>query len=99
MTALIHPGDRYMGRRDGFLLTSLVWILFSAFGMLPFLFSGSLTTVADAYFETMSGFTTTGSTMCGCGIDVARDSILASAPAMDRRYGDYTVYACGATRC
>lgn len=48
---------------DTFVIVSLSWILFSAFGMLPFLLSGSITNVTDAFFETISGFTTTGSTI------------------------------------
>lgn len=49
-----------MGRRDGFLLTGLVWVVFSLFGMLPFILCQNGLSVADAYFESMSGFTTTG---------------------------------------
>ena len=55
--------ENRMNRRDGYCIVSLSWILFSAFGMLPFLFSGSIEGVANAFFETMSGFTTTGATI------------------------------------
>ena len=48
---------------DTFLIVSLSWILYSIFGMLPFLLSGSIDNVTDAFFETISGFTTTGSTI------------------------------------
>lgn len=48
---------------DTFVIVSLSWILFSLFGMLPFLFSGAIDNVTDAFFETISGFTTTGSTI------------------------------------
>ena len=48
---------------DTFVIVSLSWILFSVFGMLPFLLSGSIDNVTDAFFETISGFTTTGSTI------------------------------------
>lgn len=48
---------------DTFVIVSLSWILFSLFGMLPFLFSGAINNVTDAFFETISGFTTTGSTI------------------------------------
>lgn len=48
---------------DIFVVVSLSWILFSLFGMLPFLLSGAITNVTDAFFETISGFTTTGSTI------------------------------------
>jgi trk system potassium uptake protein TrkH len=53
-----------IGRREGYLVTSLIWILFSLFGMLPFMWgSNAVLPVADAFFETMSGFTTTGATV------------------------------------
>ena len=48
---------------DTFAIVSLSWILFSVFGMLPFLLSHSIDNVTDAFFETISGFTTTGSTI------------------------------------
>lgn len=51
-------------RRESCLLTALCWILFSAFGMLPLIWSPTCAlSVTDAFFETMSGFTTTGATM------------------------------------
>lgn len=49
--------------KDTFLVVALAWVLFSAFGMLPFLFSDTIDNVTDAFFETMSGFTTTGATV------------------------------------
>lgn len=52
-----------MSKRDGFLLTALVWVVFSLFGMLPLLMSPFNMSVTDAFFETMSGFTTTGATL------------------------------------
>ena len=59
----IKPASRSMRKREGLLLTSLVWIFFSIFGMIPFLATGTLNTVTDAFFETMAGFTTTGSSV------------------------------------
>jgi len=56
----IRPERTSMGKRDGFLLTALVWVVFSIFGMLPFLICSSRLGVTDAFFEAMSGFTTTG---------------------------------------
>ena len=50
-------------RKDCYIIISGVWIVFSMFGMIPFLLYGSVDTVADAFFETMSGFTTTGATV------------------------------------
>lgn len=49
--------------KDSFVLVTVTWVLFSVFGMLPFIFSGAIDTVTDAFFESMSGFTTTGSTI------------------------------------
>ena len=55
--------DNSMSRRDAYLVVTLSWIIFSLFGTMPFLISGYLTNFTDAYFETMSGFTTTGATI------------------------------------
>ena len=55
--------DNSMSRRDAYLVVSLVWVVFSFFGTFPFLISGYLHNFTDAYFETMSGFTTTGATI------------------------------------
>ena len=52
-----------MGRKDGYFVVTLSWIIFAVIGMLPFLFSGSLPDVASAFFESMSGFTSTGATV------------------------------------
>lgn len=49
-------------RREGFMLVSLAWVVCSAFGMIPFMVCDRPLPVSDAFFETMSGFTTTGAT-------------------------------------
>ncbi len=49
--------------RDSFMVVALSWLLFSLFGMLPFLMYGTVDNVTDAFFETMSGFSTTGATI------------------------------------
>ncbi len=59
----IEKRDRSIGKREGFLIVGLSWIVLSAFGMLPFLFGKVVVNASDAYFETMSGFTTTGCTI------------------------------------
>ncbi|MBQ7444163.1 MAG: TrkH family potassium uptake protein [Bacteroidaceae bacterium] len=64
--AMIYLGrgtDATMSRRDAYLVVSAVWVVFSIFGALPFLFSGALQQPVDAFFETMSGFTTTGASL------------------------------------
>ncbi len=58
-----HGADNSMSRKDAYLVVSLSWIVFSLFGTLPFLISGYITDFTNAYFETMSGFTTTGATI------------------------------------
>lgn len=49
--------------KEGFLIVALAWILWSVFGALPFVFSGTIPRFEDAVFEVVSGFTTTGSTI------------------------------------
>lgn len=49
--------------REGFAVVSLGWAFFALFGALPYIFSGAIPSPLDAVFETMSGFTTTGSTI------------------------------------
>ena len=60
MTFLSRPRRSDMGKREGFLLTALVWVVFSFFGMIPFIISDVPLNVSEAFFEAMSGFTTTG---------------------------------------
>jgi trk system potassium uptake protein len=52
-----------MGKREGYLIVALVWVVFSFFGLLPFYLSGAIPSFTNAFFETMSGFTTTGSSI------------------------------------
>lgn len=54
---------KQIGLRESYLIVGLVWVLFSIFGMMPFLFGKAINNVTDAFFETMSGFTTTGATI------------------------------------
>lgn len=49
--------------KDGFMIVALTWIVLSAIGALPFVFSGEIPRYVDAFFETVSGFTTTGATI------------------------------------
>ena len=55
--------ENSLSRRDAYLLVTAVWLIFSFFGMFPFLIHGSITNLTDAYFETISGFTTTGASI------------------------------------
>ena len=54
---------KQIGTREGYLIVSIVWIVFSFFGMMPFILDDTIDNVTDAFFETMSGFTTTGATI------------------------------------
>ncbi len=54
---------KHVGKREAYIIVSLAWIVISLFGTLPFLFSGTFTSFTNAFFETMSGFTTTGSSV------------------------------------
>ncbi|MBN1252982.1 MAG: TrkH family potassium uptake protein [Bacteroidales bacterium] len=58
-----NKASKQIGKREGYLIVSLVWVVFSLFGSLPFIFDGSITSFTDAFFETMSGFTTTGASI------------------------------------
>lgn len=55
--------ERELKRRDGYLVVSLGWITMSFFGALPYVLSGAIPDLTNAFFETMSGFTTTGATI------------------------------------
>lgn len=55
--------DNNMSRRSAYLVVSLVWIVFSIFGCIPLFIGGYVPTLTDAFFETMSGFTTTGASV------------------------------------
>jgi trk system potassium uptake protein TrkH len=52
-----------IGKREGYLVVSITWFVMSAFGALPFYLSGYIPSFTDAYFETISGFTTTGASI------------------------------------
>ncbi len=61
--SLKKPKDRNSYTREGFVTVSLMWLVLSVFGSFPFVFSGCIPSFIDAFFETVSGFTTTGSTI------------------------------------
>lgn len=52
-----------LNRMDCYIIISSIWVVFSLFGMIPFLLYGTVHSVTDAFFETMSGFTTTGASI------------------------------------
>lgn len=57
--------DAEIKKRDGYLIVTGGWIAMSLFGMLPYMISGAIPSIHDAFFETMSGFTTTGASILG----------------------------------
>lgn len=60
---LIKSKGRPLGARDGFVTVAMAWIIISLFGAIPFYASGTIDSVSDAVFETISGFSTTGATI------------------------------------
>ncbi|WP_319510481.1 potassium transporter TrkG [uncultured Draconibacterium sp.] len=63
IVAATSKAKKDIGKREGFIIVSMVWIVFSFFGSLPYIISGSIPSFTDAFFETISGFTTTGSSI------------------------------------
>lgn len=55
--------EKNIAKREGYIIVSLVWVVFSLFGALPFVISGAIPSYTDAFFETISGFTTTGASI------------------------------------
>ncbi|MDE6697120.1 MAG: TrkH family potassium uptake protein [Muribaculaceae bacterium] len=72
----LKPKSKEMGKREAILLTSLIWVILSMFGMLPFLLCGTHESISDAFFETMSGFTTTGASVLSSLKDVPHSLLL-----------------------
>ena len=75
LLALIRSPDRRLQTRDGFVCVALCWIALSLFGALPYFFSGSCGYV-DAFFETVSGLTTTGASIFSSPEDLPRGILL-----------------------
>ena len=58
------PKNKTLYSRDGIVIVSMSWIFLSIFGALPFYISGAIPSYIDALFEIVSGFTTTGASVC-----------------------------------
>ncbi len=67
--------SKNFSRKDSFLLVTLVWIVISLFGTLPYLLTGAIPRFVDAFFESVSGFTTTGSSILK-NVEIMPKSIL-----------------------
>lgn len=63
MTLLAHPGSKVIYAKEGFVTVALSWVFLSLIGCLPFVISGEIPNFIDAFFETVSGFTTTGASI------------------------------------
>ena len=70
------PRQTVLYARDGFAVVALAWLLMSAFGALPFVISGDIPNYVDAFFETVSGFTTTGATLLKDVESLSRSGLL-----------------------
>ena len=60
---LARPDSQVIYAKESFVIVSLAWVLTSVVGALPFVFSGEIPSFVDAFFETVSGFTTTGASI------------------------------------
>ena len=63
LSYICRNAGRDVSRKDGYIVVTLIWVIFSLFGTLPYVLSGSIPDFTDAFFETMSGFSTTGATI------------------------------------
>ena len=63
LLSLIKNDRKTIYAKEGFVLVGLSWIIMSLFGCLPFIISGAIPSFIDAFFETVSGFTTTGASI------------------------------------
>ncbi|MDD2574193.1 MAG: potassium transporter TrkG [Bacillota bacterium] len=71
----IRVKDKIIRYKEGFAIVTFGWLMVSVLGALPFLFTGAITSVIDAFFETVSGFSTTGATIIN-NIEVLPRSLL-----------------------
>ena len=63
LVLILRPKNKTIYAKEGFVIAALSWIFLSAVGALPFVFSGAIPNFVDAFFETVSGFTTTGASI------------------------------------
>ncbi len=63
LSMFTYKAKKEIGKREGYVIVTMVWIVFSFFGLLPFWLSGAIPSFTDSFFETMSGFSTTGSSI------------------------------------
>ena len=63
VTLISKPSNKIIYAKEGFIIVTFAWIVLSAVGCVPFVISGEIPNVFDAFFETVSGFTTTGASI------------------------------------
>lgn len=63
MAYIVKAPDQILAKKDGYFTVTCIWLFFSLFGCLPFIIGNTIPSFTDAFFETMSGFTTTGSSI------------------------------------
>ncbi len=61
--------NKELRKRDGYLVVTAGWVVMSLIGAVPYVAAGAMDSYTDAFFETMSGFTTTGASILGQGIE------------------------------
>ena len=74
-TYLGRSKERNISRKDGYIVVTLCWVVFSIFGAMPYYLSGYLPSITDAFFETMAGFTTTGASVVSNLDDLPRSLV------------------------
>jgi trk system potassium uptake protein TrkH len=67
--------DKEVNRKEGYIIVTFGWIIMAASGVLPYLFSGAIPNITNAFFETMSGYTTTGASIID-NIEILPEGIL-----------------------
>ncbi|MBQ0111115.1 MAG: TrkH family potassium uptake protein [Oscillospiraceae bacterium] len=76
MSVIFKPKSKVISAKDGFVLVALCWLTLSLIGAVPFTISGAIPNYVDAFFETVSGFTTTGASILGAqGITPAVETL------------------------
>ncbi len=60
---LLKPRTRLIYAKEGFIIVAFTWVMLSLIGAIPFVISGEISSPVDAFFETVSGFTTTGASV------------------------------------
>ncbi len=67
--------DKEVNRKEGYIIVTFGWIIMATSGVLPYLFSGAIPNITNAFFETMSGYTTTGASIID-DIEILPEGIL-----------------------